>query len=208
MGEKDSARGAAGIPEPWFAVHPRLALSVAGLSMAAVFVLRLAVAGAEDSIAMLYVLPIALVAFAFGLRAGTVAGLVSVGLLVAWVIIVDESLSPLGWLSRATPLLLLGPLVGASSDRMRAARRSERFAALMALLQRDAAEVNDSVIQGLVATKWLLESGEVERAIALLEATTVTAQELVTRVLGSESVLPSDVRRPLLVRRLRPAPPL
>lgn len=78
----------------------------------------------------------------------------------------------------------------------------------MALLQRDAAEVNDSVIQGLVATKWLLESGEVERAIALLEATTVTAQELVTRVLGSESVLPSDVRRPLLVRRLRPAPPL
>ena len=139
---------------------------------------------------------------------GIILTAVSVGLLVAWVIIVDESLSPLGWLSRATPLLLLGPLVGASSDRMRAARRSERFAALMALLQRDAAEVNDSVIQGLVATKWLLESGEVERAIALLEATTVTAQELVTRVLGSESVLPSDVRRPLLVRHLRPAPPL
>ena len=168
MGEKDSARGAAGIPEPWFAVHPRLALSVAGLSMAAVFVLRLAVAGAEDSIAMLYVLPIALVAFAFGLRRGHAAGA------GCW-------------------------QVGGGADHGHAVGPWRQ------VFQH---EVNDSVIQGLVATKWLLESGEVERAIALLEATTVTAQELVTRVLGSESVLPSDVRRPLLVRRLRPAPPL
>lgn len=207
MREVHSAHGPAGSPEPWFTLYPWLALAVAVVSVVAVFVLRLVVAGSKDPIEMLYVFPVALVALAFGFRAGTTAGLVSVGLLVAWVIIADETLSPLGWLCSVTPLLLLGSLVGASSDRIRDARRSERYATGIALLQRDAAEVNDSIIQGLIATKWLLESGKVERAIETLDATTVTAEELVTRVLGSESLLPIEVRRPLIVKRLGPPPP-
>ena len=75
------------------------------------------------------------------------------------------------------------------------------------MLQRETAEINDSVIQGLAATKWLLEAGDLERAISTLEATTATAQALVTRVLGSDSVLPIEVRRPQLVVRHQPPPP-
>lgn len=207
MGDTNQVFAVPGSREPWFSQHPRPALAVAAACFVGVFLLRLAVAGTKDSISMLYVFPVALVALCFGLRAGAAAGVTAVGLLVAWVILAEETLSPLGWLSRVTPLLLLGTLVGASSDRMREARRAERYATAIALLQRDAAEVNDSVVQGLAATKWLLEAGEVERAITTLQDTTVTAQQLVTRVLGSDSVLPADVRRPQLVMRHRPTNP-
>ena len=53
----------------------------------------------------------------------------------------------------------------------------------------EAAEINDSVLQQMAATKWLLESGRIDEAIELLEATMTTGQQLVTRVLGSNSVL-------------------
>ncbi|MBI4885339.1 MAG: hypothetical protein HY826_14925 [Actinobacteria bacterium] len=193
--------------EPWFTQHPRLALGVAAASAGAVFILRLAVDGTKDSISMLYVFPVALVALGFGFRAGTAAGVIAVGLLITWTIIANESLSPLGWLTRVTPLLLLGTLVGASSDRMLDARRAERYATAVALLQRDAAEINDSVVQGLAATKWLLEAGEVERAITILSDTTLTAQQLVTRVLGSKSILTLEMRRPQFVTSRRVDPP-
>ena len=62
----------------------------------------------------------------------------------------------------------------------------------VSLLQRDAAEIHDSVLQQMAATKWLLESGHVDEGIELLEATMTTAQQLVTRVLGSDSLLQGD----------------
>jgi hypothetical protein len=207
MGITGHERGAADGREPWFTRQPRLALAVAAGLFVTVFILRLAVDGPQDPVAMLYVFPVALVALGFGFRAGAAAGVIAVGLLITWAIIADETLSPLGWFSRATPLLLLGTLVGSSADRMREARRSERFAAAVALLQRDAAEINDSVLQGLAATKWLLEAGDVDRAIEVLRETAVTAQELVTRVLGSDSILSVEVRNPQLVMRHSPAPP-
>lgn len=190
--------------EPWFTQHPRLALAVAGASFVGGFVLRLSVHG--DSISMLFVFPVALLALGFGFRAGAIAGMLAGSLLVVWAIVADESVNAVGWLSMLTPLLFLGTLVGAASDRMRAARRAERFAMAVALLQRDTAEINDSVVQGLAATKWLLEAGEVDRAIAALEETAATAQELVTRVLGSESLLAPEVRHPQqVIRRRHPA---
>ena len=100
-----------------------------------------------------------------------------------------EALSPLGWLSGVTPLLLVGALVVIATERIREANRLERHAMEVALLQRDAAEINDSVLQQMAATKWLLESGHVDEAIELLEATMTTGHQLVTRVLGSDSVL-------------------
>jgi len=187
-----SARGSRG---PWFWHHPRLALVVAAALFAGVLVLRLSVAGVDDAISVLYVLPVALLALTFGFRIGVAAGVAAVGLLVAWVIHGDETLSALGWISRVTPLLLLGALAGIASDRMREADRTQRYAMAVALLQREAAEINDSIFQGLAATKWMLEAGEVERGLATLEQTMVTAQQLVSRMLGSDSVLPGDLRR-------------
>jgi hypothetical protein len=168
---------------------------VAASLFAGVLVLRFSVAGAEDSISVLYVLPVALLAVTFGFRVGVAAGVAAMGLLVAWVMFRHETLSELGWLSRATPLLLLGALVGFASDRMREADRTQRYAVAVALLQREAAEINDSIFQGLAATKWLLEAGEVERGLVTLEQTMITAQQLVSRMLGSNSLLPGDLRR-------------
>ena len=180
---------------PWFWLHPILALGVSVGLFGGVLLLRWLVAGVEDSISMLYVLPVALLALTFGLRVGLAAGLVAVGLLVAWVAWSGEQLSPLGWLSRVTPLLLLGGLVGVAAERIRAADRIERHAAEIELLQRDAAEINDSLIQGMAVTKWLFESGQASAGIELLEETMVTGQQLVGRMLGSDSVLPGDLRR-------------
>lgn len=66
--------------DPWFRRCPFLALVVAGILFAGVLCLRLFFGSPVDAYSMLYALPIALVATTFGLRAGTSAGLVGVGL--------------------------------------------------------------------------------------------------------------------------------
>jgi hypothetical protein len=52
-----------------------------------VFAVRLSIGGAQDAITLLYVLPVALLAMAFGLRAGIAASVGAVALIVAWVAI-------------------------------------------------------------------------------------------------------------------------
>lgn len=185
---------------PWFWLHPVLAAAVAGVLALGITALRWSVSGVQDSVSMLYVLPVALLAISFGFRAGLLAGAGALGLLIAWVVASGESLTPLGWLSRATPLLLLGSLVGAAAERIRDANRLERRAFEVAWLQREAAEINDSVLQGMAAAKWMLESGQVDEGIELLDTTMSTAQDLVSRMLGSQSVLPGDLRRSLPAR--------
>lgn len=180
---------------PWFWLRPELAVAVAAGLFAAVIALRWSVGNVEDSISMLYVLPVALLALSFGFRTGLGAGVFAVGLLALWLGTHHESLSWLGWLSRATPLLLLGALTGAAADRIRAAAEAERRADAVALLQREAAEINDHVLQQMAATKWMLEAGRTDDGIELLASTMDTAQRLVADMLGSGSVLPGDLRR-------------
>ena len=180
---------------PWFWLRPVLAVIVSAVLFADIIILRWSVGGVEDSISMLYVLPVALLALSFGFRVGLGAGIFAVALLALWIASSHESLSVLGWLSRATPLLLLGALTGAAADRIRAAAATERRAAAVALLQREAAEINDHVLQHMAAAKWMLEAGRHDDGIEMLESTMDTAQQLVSRMLGSGSVLPGDLRR-------------
>ena len=113
-------------------------------------------------------------------------------------------MSVFGWLSRATPMLLLGALVGAAADRIRDAARVERHAAEVALLQREAAEINDRVLQQMAAAKWMLEAGHNDDGVDLLASTMDDAQRLVARMLGSDSILsPGPRPRP---RPSAPAP--
>jgi hypothetical protein len=170
------------------------------LSTAGIFALHLFVADADA--AVLYVLPVALAALAFGLRPGTFAGVVASTLMVVGVLVGGQHLTALAWCSHLAPLLLLGSLAGASADRVRDARRAERYAMSVAVLQRDAAEVNDSVVQGLAATRWLLESGRVEPALEALDETAANAQGLVSRILGRGGVLGDDIRLPHQVIRI------
>ncbi|MFZ4718277.1 MAG: hypothetical protein ACOYMR_02565 [Ilumatobacteraceae bacterium] len=185
--------------DPWFVQHRSRAKAVVALSFVAVFVLHLLTDDADLSV--LYVLPVTLAALGFGMVAGIVAGIVAVGLTVLGVALTSESVTVIGWCSHVAPLLLLGFLAGASADRVRQARRAERYAIEVAMLQRDAAEVNDSVVQGITAARWLLESGQVDRALEVLDDTAESAQTLVSRVLGSGSVLPHELRNAHQVQR-------
>ena len=122
-----SATGAATRPVssgvvPWFSRRPGLTVAVAALLYAGVFAFRLAVDTTEAPITTLFCLPIALLAVAFGLRVGLVAGVAGVALLAVWVIVNDVSLSAVGWVTRIVPLVLLGVLLGDAADRL---RRSE-----------------------------------------------------------------------------------
>lgn len=161
---------------------------------AAISVLRFSVGGVEDSIANLYALPVALVALTSGRRAGLVAGVTATGLLLWWVLTTDQHLTPLGWTSRVVPLVLLGGLVGDAADRVRNADRTERHARALEQLGRDTAELHDSLLQHLAVAKWRLESGDTEHSLDSITDAMTDGQDLVSRLLGSDSVIPGDRR--------------
>jgi len=169
--------------EPWFRERPRAAVAVASLLFAAVLALRVAAGTPEDAVDMLYALPIALVALAFGRRAGVGAGLLAVVLVSAWAIWRDVDLTPLGWASRITPLLLLGGLLGDASDRLAAAHRRERRLEAAEQRQRDATEVNDTLVQGMAAAKWSIEAGRHDAGLRTLEETITLGHELVSKLM-------------------------
>jgi len=174
---------------PWFRRRPRQALTVAGAMFVAILALRLADSGAADAVSVLYVLPVALLALTFGFIVGSAAGAGAVALLVLGVDLTGTPLTPLGWSTRLTPLLLLGPLIGFASDQLQEAERRERHYAQVALLQREAAEINDDIVQRLAAAKWLLERGNTDGAHEAVEDTMLAAQALVSRMLVADSPL-------------------
>ena len=166
--------------EAWFRGRPSVTWAAATTLFVSVFVLRLSGGTVEDAYSMLYVFPVALVAFAFGLRPGAAAGVLAVVLIIAWVVVRDVSLGPAGWASRILPILLLGILLGDASDRLRRNESERRRLETAALLHRDAIEINDSLIQGMAAAKWALEAGDVEAGLRTLNGTISQAQELVS----------------------------
>jgi hypothetical protein len=168
-------------------------LAVAGALFVAVLTLRLLVGDAEDAYSMFYVLPVALIATSFGMRAGAGASLVAIGLIVLWTVVRDVSLTPTGWASRVVPLLLLGVLLGEASDRIRRAEQGRREAAAAALLHREAIEINDSLVQGMAAAKWSLEAGQTEVGLKTLNETITRAHDLVSGLIR-EAGLGADSR--------------
>jgi DNA-binding CsgD family transcriptional regulator len=145
--------------DPWVRRHPGLVVTVAVVLYAAVLSLRLLHGTPADAYSMFYALPVALVASTFGLRAGTFAGLVAVGLTVLWAVLQDVSITPAGWAARVLPLLLLGVLVGHATDRQRQAELERGRLEAATLLHREAIEINDSLMQGVAAAQWSLDTG-------------------------------------------------
>jgi hypothetical protein len=165
---------------PWFLRSPRVTLIVAALLFGAVLTLRLLTGDAADAYSMLYTLPVALIAMAFGRWAGAAAGVVSVGLIAVWVVARDIDLTATGWLSRIVPIVLLGVVLGDATDRVRDAEARRQRLEAAALLHREAIEINDSLVQGMAAAKWSLEAGQTDVGIRTLETTINQAQDLVS----------------------------
>jgi len=166
--------------DPWFRQHPATALTVAAALFGAVLALRLLAGSPLDAFSMLYALPVALLASAFGLRGGALAGLVAVGLIVLWVETQHVTLSATGWVSRVVPLLLLGVLLGQAADQARRAEVRRRQLESSALLHREAIEVNDLLVQGLAAARLYFEGGDVDTGRRILDETIGQAHELVS----------------------------
>jgi K+-sensing histidine kinase KdpD len=156
---------------------------VAAALYAAVLGLRFSVHSVEDPITLLFCLPIALLAVAYGLRAGLFAGLSGVLLVAIWVSVEHVSLSVLGWATRLIPMLLLGVLLGDAVDRLRRSEEERRRLEAVAQRHRDAVEFNDSVVQGLSAAKWSLEAGRADRGLEIVTQTLDAAQDLVSELL-------------------------
>jgi hypothetical protein len=161
-----------------------------------VFVLRLLDQNSGDAVALLYTLPIALLALTFGRTVGLAAGLLGVLLVVGWGVIVQPDIGPLGWVARLLPQLLLGYLLGDAADRVKVA--NEHRAALEVAQERHlaAVEVNDTLVQGMAAAMWSLDAGRTEAGMATLRETLELGHELVSKLLRDADAGPGGTHRP------------
>ncbi len=184
-----------GTTTPWFREWPQWTIAVAVALFAGVFALRLSTGGPDDAINMLYALPVALVALAFGRAAGVTAGLTAIVLVGAWALLEDVELSAIGWASRILPLLLLGGLLGDASDRLVAADARQRAMETSAQRHRDATEVNDTLVQGMAAAKWAFEAGRTESGLRTLTETIEVGHQLVSKLMR-EADMGLDGHRP------------
>jgi hypothetical protein len=188
----------AGVREPWFRERPYFTVAVSVVLFVAIFVIRLLVGDVWDNYSMLYTLPVALLATAFGRRAGTIAGLVGMLLVVVWVVADDVPMRPVGWVARFLPLLLLGVLLGDASDRLRRGEEERVQLAAAARLHREAIEINDSLVQGMAAAKWSLEAGRTETGLRTLEETIALGHQLVSGLIRDAGLGPEAESTPRL----------
>jgi hypothetical protein len=167
---------------PWFYRRPGLTIAVAAGLYAGVLGLQWLVAG-PDPITLLFCFPIALLAVAFGLRTGLLAGLGGIALVAVWASAGGGELSFWGWLTRATPMLLLGGLLGHAADQLHRSEAERNRLMAAAQRHRDAVDFNDRVVQELAAAKWALEAGYPERGLDIVTNTLGAAQDMVSQML-------------------------
>lgn len=182
----------AGGTRPWFRLRPAEAVTVAACLFAAISVLQWFVDGAGQAVVMLYLLPVALVAVTFGMRGGVAAAACAFGAFALFEVFhATGDIDVEGWMVRAMALFLLGGLLGRATDEMEASRRSalaeqEGRCRLEAAIRRytDAIEISDSIIQQLVAAKWLAEAGRADQVVDLLDDTIVRGEHMVAGLLA------------------------
>ncbi len=163
---------------------------MAVLLYAGIFALRMTTGGPTDVTTMFFVLPISLLAVAFGVVAGLLGGLVAIGFVATWAIVQHVALSPVGWATRAVPMLLLGVLLGWAADQLRRSDQERARLDRAAHWHRQAVEINDSIVQGLAVAKWSLEAGKPDRGLAIVTETLDHAQTMVSQLLRDAELQP------------------
>jgi hypothetical protein len=176
--------------QPWFHRWPALSVAVAAALYVGIFVLRMTTGTPAEATMLFFVLPISLIALAFGMWWGLAGGMIAIGLIVVWAVSEHVELSAVGWATRALPMLLLGVLVGRAADRLRASEAARATLDAAAHWHRQAVEINDSIVQGLSAAKWSLEAGRSDRALETVTETLDSAQTLVSQLLREAEVAP------------------
>lgn len=192
---------------PWYEARPRVVRCVLVALFLGVLVARSFAGSGPRSISILYVFPVSLMALVWGLRGGLAgSGIAVVGMVIPEVL-GESYLDAIGWATRLSAIVLLGVLLGAAQDRMRANVRLRLAAeAERVRLERAAAraatasEISDSLVQGMASAKWMLEMGNVETGTAMLNETIEHAQLLVSALVGREVQAKATEPRPAPVQ--------
>jgi PAS domain S-box-containing protein len=118
-------------------------IGAAFLLLAAVFALGFVVSNPNEAVAVLYTLPIALVAVEVGAAGGIVTALLAVGLFGLWAAVDNVHIGVLGFVTRGIGFLLLGGLLGHFATRLRSAYDTvrQREQQLQAILNNSTAVV-------------------------------------------------------------------
>jgi PAS domain S-box-containing protein len=106
------------------------------LLLAAVFALNFVVSNPSEAVAVLFTLPIALIAVEVGAVGGIVVALVAVALFGLWAAVDNAHIGVLGFVTRGTGFLLLGGLLGHFATKLRSAyetvrRREQQLQAIL-----------------------------------------------------------------------------
>jgi len=140
-----------------------LIVAVAVLLFAMAFAARLAIDDPDALLANFYIIPIAVLAIEFGVRAGLIAAAVAFALVPAWSVINDVHVDALGYVARGAAFVVTGVVVGRFSERLR------NDVAVRQDAQRDLALYADqleSSNQGLARSVERLEAfAEIARAV-------------------------------------------
>jgi signal transduction histidine kinase len=100
-------------------------LSAAAVCFAVIFALRQAISGEVETIGLLYVVPVSLVALERGAIAGIIAATLSLGLVGVWSLDSGVDISLLGFVTRGVAYALVGALGGVFGARMRAVQNRQ-----------------------------------------------------------------------------------
>ncbi len=157
------------------ASRPAVFAAAAALFVA-VTVLRWFVDRSGQAAALLYVVPIALLALAWGRRAGLVAAAAGSALFAVFALARGQGdLDVTGWLDPLLTMLLVGGVLGDRAQRAaekeiaaRAEHERRQAVELLCSNQQEALEVTDHLLQGVAAAKWMMETGNTEQALQVL----------------------------------------
>ena len=113
-----------------------ITLASAGALFVGIFGLGILVDDPAEAVAVLYVLPIALVAIKFGATGGIAAAACGLGLFAVTNAVTGEHVSPLGYTTRGVAFLMLGSILGNFSTRLHATyeivlRREQQLQAIL-----------------------------------------------------------------------------
>jgi hypothetical protein len=188
----------AGKQTPWYRASPARAVTVAGALFLVISVVQWFNDGSGQAIAVLYVLPIALLAVTLGERGGLAGATFGFVLFAVFEVVHSTGdIDVTGWVARATGMFVLGWLLGRATDQTMASERAtlaehEQRCRLEEANHRycEALEIQDSIIQQIVAAKWMVEQDHTEAATEILTETIARAQRMVA------GLLPARIRPP------------
>jgi len=175
---------------PWFVERPRLTTTTA--AAVCLFATAMLLAGGDTAGAapLLFCLPIALLATTFGLRGGLAGAAAAGGLVTAWALTLTSGMTPLGWIARIAPLLLLGLLLGDAMDRLRRAEATRIRLEEAERRHREAVQLNDTIVQSLSAAKWALEGSDLAAGLAIVDETLIQSNRLVSDLIRGAQLRP------------------